>query len=98
MIHLNDKTGILFHSSMVPNWVNISLNTLTTLAMVPFATNPLIYVVSDQNYCRLFELTVEVLKINQILISGHIKKQSFVSGEIDIKQRQRDFHNYVPSE
>ena len=50
ILHLNDSTDILFQSSSVPDLVNIPL---FVLAMLPFATNPLLYVVSDSNYRRL---------------------------------------------
>ena len=46
---LNDKTDYLFPSSVLPAWCYV---TLFVLVVVPFATNPLIYVVSNQNYRR----------------------------------------------
>ena len=47
---LLDNTGINgLLGRLVPAWLEF---TLYTLAMAPFATNPLLYVVSDSNYRR----------------------------------------------
>lgn len=47
---LNDKTDFFFSSASVPEWCYIIC---FVLVVVPFSTNPLIYVVSNQNYRRL---------------------------------------------
>ena len=46
---LNDKTNFLFPSSNLAEWCYAASYILVVL---PFATNPLIYVVSNQNYRR----------------------------------------------
>ena len=62
MCSLNDKTDYLFPSSLLPAWCYV---TLFVLVVVPFATNPLIYVVSNQNYRRW---TVDIMMTAQRLI------------------------------
>ena len=46
---LNDKTNFFFDSASLPEWCFL---TFFVLVVVPFATNPLIYVASNQNYRR----------------------------------------------
>ena len=55
-LSLNDKTNFFFPSTSFPAWFDFLLY---ILAMAPFATNPLLYVVSDINYRRWVQ-TIEI--------------------------------------
>lgn len=57
---LNDKTDFFFSSASVPEWCYIIC---FVLVVVPFSTNPLIYVVSNQNYRRAYTETLNCFKI-----------------------------------
>jgi len=51
----NDKTDMFFISSSSPTWLDCFVY---ILAMTPFSTNPLLYVVSDINYRRAYTETL----------------------------------------
>ena len=49
VFHLNDRTSVFFPSALLPDWLYAAT---FILVVTPFATNPLLYVVSDPNYKR----------------------------------------------